>query len=55
MVSLRGSAGCENPSSGYTLVSLFSLCASYSDWTAASRNILLQLASRKRSEGWVVR
>jgi hypothetical protein len=31
-----------------------SIFASYSDWIAASQNILLQLASRKRSLGCVV-
>src|SRR5206468_2842189 len=49
------SAGFVNPSSGYTFVPGVIFFASYNDCTAASRNILLQLASRNRSDGCVTR
>src|SRR5256885_1017237 len=55
MSLLRGSAGVEKPSRGYTFVPGVIFFASYNDCTAASRNILLQLASRNRSDGCVTR
>ena len=49
-VTLSPTTGTSLPFGFTTRVGGFSLPASYSVWIACSQNILLQLASRKRSD-----